>query len=117
MSAILLVAAATAVSGAVFVTVLLLQSLVAERRQAYRTIRALRAVEIRPIDLRDRELATPTRQRVFVPFYRAALAVARRFTPSGSYESLQRRLLQAGSPVGWTADRLLAAKVGGLLLG
>jgi tight adherence protein C len=117
MSAILLVAAATAVSGAVFVTVLLLQSLVAERRQAYRTIRALRAVEIRPIDLRDRELATPTRQRVLVPFYRAALAVARRFTPSGSYENLQRRLLQAGSPVGWTADRLLAAKVGGLLLG
>jgi tight adherence protein C len=117
MSAILLVAAATAVSGAVFVTVLLLQSLVAERRQAYRTIRALRAVEIRPIDIRDRELAAPTRQRVFVPFYRAAVAVARRFTPTGAYENLQRRLLQAGSPVAWTADRLLAAKVGGLVLG
>jgi tight adherence protein C len=117
MSAILLVAAATAVSGAVFVTVLLLQSLVAERRQAYRMIRALRAVEIRPVDIRDRELAAPTRQRVLVPFYNAALAVARRFTPSGAYESLQRRLLMAGSPIGWSADRLLAAKVGGLVLG
>src|SRR5919198_6049127 len=100
MSAILLVAAATAVSGAVFVTVLLLQSLVAERRQAYRTIRALRAVEIRPVDIRDRELASPTRLRVLVPFYRAALALGRRYTPSGAHENLQRRLRMAGSPVG-----------------
>lgn len=117
MSAVFLVAGATALSGAVFVTVLSLQSLVAERRQAYRTIRALRAVEIRPVDIRDRELASPTRQRVLVPFYRAALALARRFTPSGAHENLQRRLLMAGSPVGWDADRLLATKVGGLVAG
>src|SRR6266511_3952637 len=92
MSAVLLVAGATTLSGAVFVAVLSLQSLVAERRQAYRTIRALRAVEIRPVDVRDRELASPTRQRVLVPFYRAALAIARRFTPQGAYENLGRRL-------------------------
>ena len=117
MSAVLLVAGATTLSGAVFVAVLSLQSLVAERRQAYRTIRALRAVEIRPVDVRDRELASPTRQRVLVPFYRAALAIARRFTPHGAYENLGRRLLMAGAPVGWDVDRLLTAKVGGLVLG
>src|SRR6266511_2705918 len=117
MSAVLLVAGATTLSGAVFVAVLSLQSLVAERRQAYRTIRALRAVEIRPVDVRDRELASPTRQRVLVPFYRAALAIARRFTPQGAYENLGRRLLMAGAPVGWDVDRVLTAKVGGLVLG
>jgi tight adherence protein C len=108
MSAVLLVAGATTLSGAVFVAVLSLQSLVAERRQAYRTIRALRAVEIRPVDVRDRELASPTRQRV---------AIARRFTPQGAYENLGRRLLMAGAPVGWDVDRVLTAKVGGLVLG
>src|SRR6266545_499903 len=117
MSAVLLVAGATTLSGAVFLAVLSLQSLVAERRQAYRTIRALRAVEIRPVDVRDRELASPTRQRVLVPFYRAALAIARRFTPQGAYENLGRRLLMAGAPVGWDVDRVLTAKVGGLVLG
>jgi tight adherence protein C len=117
LSAVLLVAGATTLSGAVFVAVLSLQSLVAERRQAYRTIRALRAVEIRPVDIRDRELASPTRLRVLAPFYRAALKLGRRYTPSGAFENLQRRLLMAGSPAGWDADRVLAAKVGGLVLG
>jgi tight adherence protein C len=117
MSAVLLVAGATTLSGAVFVAAMSLQSLVAERRQAYRTIRALRAVEIRPVDVRDHELASPTRQRVLVPFYRAALAVARRFTPQGAYENLGRRLLMAGTPVGWDVDRVLSTKVGGLVLG
>src|SRR5919197_510385 len=97
MSAVFLVAGATTLSGAVFVTVLSLQSLVAERRQAYRTLRALRAVELRPIDIRERELASPTRRRVLAPFYRAAMKLGRR--------------------AGWDADRLLATKVGGLVLG
>ncbi|HEX6677860.1 MAG TPA: type II secretion system F family protein [Actinomycetes bacterium] len=117
MSAVFLVAGATTLSGAVFVTVLSLQSLVAERRQAYRTLRALRAVELRPVDIRERELASPTRRRVLGPIYRAAMRLGRRYTPAGSYENLQRRLLQAGSPAGWDADRLLATKVGGLALG
>src|ERR671931_76430 len=117
MSAVFLVAGATTLSGAVFVTVLSLQSLVAERRQAYRTLRALRAVELRPIDIRERELASPTRRRVLAPFYSAAMKLGRRYTPTGAYGNLQRRLLQAGSPAGWDADRLLATKVGGLVLG
>src|SRR5919197_6123247 len=117
MSAVFLVAGATTLSGAVFVTVLSLQSLVAERRQAYRTLRALRAVELRPIDIRERELASPTRRRVLAPFYSAAMKLGRRYTPTGAYGNLQRRLLQAGSPAGWDTDRLLATKVGGLVLG
>jgi tight adherence protein C len=117
MSAVLLVAGATTLSCAVFVAALSLQTLVSERRQAYRTIRALRAVEIRPVDIRDRELAQPAKQRVVTPFYRWALAIARRFTPRGAYENLRRKLLMAGNPPGWDADRVLATKIGCLVVG
>src|SRR4029453_12504677 len=117
MSAVLLVAGATTLSGAVFVAVLSLQTLVSERRQAYRTIRALRAVEIRPIDIRDRELAQPAKQRVITPLYRWALAIARRFTPTGAHQSLHRKLLMAGNPAGWDVDRVLATKIGCLVVG
>jgi tight adherence protein C len=117
MSAVLLVAGATTLSVAVFVAVLSLQTLVSERRQAYRTMRALRAVEIRPIDIRDRELAQPAKQRVITPLYRWALAIARRFTPTGAHQNLHRKLLMAGNPAGWDTDRVLATKVGGLVVG
>jgi tight adherence protein C len=117
MSAVLLVAGATTLSCAVFVAALSLQTLVSERRQAYRTIRALRAVEIRPVDIRDRELAQPAKQRVVTPFYRWALAIARRFTPRGAHENLRRKLLMAGNPAGWDADRVLATKIGCLVVG
>lgn len=36
--------------------------------------------------------------------------LGRRLTPAGWTASLERRLLAAGSPAGWTADRLLALK-------
>jgi tight adherence protein C len=117
MSAVLLVAGATALAGAVFVALFSVQSLVVERRQAYRTIRALRSIELRPTDLRNRELAEPARDRVWSPLYRVALAVGRRLTPVGAKQNLQRKLLMAGSPIGWDADRVLAAKVGGLAAG
>jgi tight adherence protein C len=117
MSAVLLVAGATALAGAVFAALFSVQSLVADRRQAYRTIRALRSFELKPTDLRNRELAEPARDRVWSPLYRAALALARRLTPVGAKQNIQRKLLMAGSPIGWDADRVLAAKVGGLAAG
>ncbi len=117
MSAMLLVAGATALAGAVFAALFSVQSLVVERRQSYRTIRALRAIDLKPTDIRNRELAEPARNRVWAPLYRAALAVARRLTPLGAKQNIQRRLLMAGSPIGWEADGVLASKVGGLAAG
>jgi tight adherence protein C len=90
---------------------------VAERRQAYRTLQAIRAVELRPSDLRNRELARPARDRLLKPFYNAALGLARRFTPAGARDGIRRRLIQAGSPFGWDADRILVAKVAGVVGG
>jgi tight adherence protein C len=106
---------------AVFAIAYSVQTLVAERRQAYRTLQAIRAVEVRPSDLRNRELARPARERLLKPFYSAALGLTRRFTPAGAREAIRRKLIMAGSPFGWDPDRVLVAKVaclcGGLVLG
>jgi tight adherence protein C len=121
MSTPLLVVGAVAVFLAVFSIAYSVQSIVAERRQAYRTLKAIRAVELRPTDLRNRELARPARERLIKPFYNAALGLTRRFTPAGARDAIRRKLIMAGSPFGWDPDRVLVAKVacltGGMVLG
>ena len=117
----LLLIGALAMFLAVFAIAYSVQVIVAERRQAYRTLQAIRAVELRPSDLRNRELARPARERLVKPLYNTALTVARRFTPAGAREAIRRKLVMAGSPFGWDPDRVLVAKVacltGGMVLG
>ena len=117
----LLLIGALAMFLAVFAIAYSVQVIVAERRQAYRTLQAIRAVELRPSDLRNRELARPARERLIKPLYNTALTVARRFTPAGAREAIRRKLVMAGSPFGWDPDRVLVAKVacltGGTVLG
>jgi tight adherence protein C len=121
MSTSLLLIGAIAIFLAVFAIAYSVQTIVAERRQAYRTLQAIRAVEVRPTDLRNRELARPARERLLKPFYNAALGLTRRFTPAGAREAIRRKLVMAGSPFGWDPDRVLVAKVaclcGGVVLG
>ena len=117
----LLLIGALAMFLAVFAIAYSVQVIVAERRQAYRTLQAIRAVELRPADLRNRELARPARERLVKPLYNTALTVARRFTPAGAREAIRRKLVMAGGPFGWDPDRVLVAKVacltGGTVLG
>src|SRR5215218_6135222 len=117
----LLLIGAIAMFLAVFAIAYSVQTIVAERRQAYRTLQAIRAVEVRPSDLRNRELARPARERLLKPFYNAALGLTRRFTPAGAREAIRRKLIMAGSPFGWDPDRVLVAKVaclcGGVVVG
>jgi len=121
MSTSLLLIGAIAMFLAVFAIAYSVQTIVAERRQAYRTLQAIRAVEVRPSDLRNRELARPARERLLKPFYNAALGLTRRFTPAGARDAIRRKLIMAGSPFGWDADRVLVAKVaclcGGVVIG
>ena len=121
MSTSILLIGAIAMFLAVFAIAYSVQTIVAERRQAYRTLQAIRAVEVRPSDLRNRELARPARERLLKPFYNAALGLTRRFTPAGARDNIRRKLIMAGSPFGWDADRVLVAKVaclcGGVILG
>jgi tight adherence protein C len=114
MSLSLLLIGAIAMFLAVFAIAYSVQTIVAERRQVYRTLQAIRAVEVRPSDLRNRELARPARERLLKPFYNAALGLTRRFTPAGARDAIRRKLVMAGSPFGWDADRVLVAKVAGL---
>src|SRR5215212_3912411 len=80
MTTPLLAVGATAVFMAVFAIAYSVQSIVTERRQAYRTLQAIRAAELRPADLRNRELARPARDRLLKPFHNVVLtnAVQRR---------------------------------------
>ncbi|MDQ1703159.1 MAG: tight adherence protein [Frankiaceae bacterium] len=53
--------------------------------------------------------------RVLSPAWTRLAAVGRRLTPGGRTETLRAKLDAAGSPAGWTVDRVLAYKVLGML--
>lgn len=62
-------------------------------------------------NLRDQELSKNFGQRVLVPVVGTAGRVARRITPLDTRDRLAKKLLLAGSPAGWDAERVLAFKV------
>jgi tight adherence protein C len=62
-------------------------------------------------DQRQRVLQESALDRAVRPAIRSLATRARRFTPGGVIEKLEQRLRLAGSPQGWTLERLLALKV------
>jgi tight adherence protein C len=62
-------------------------------------------------DNRQRILQESALDRAVRPAIRSLAARARRFTPAGVVERLDQRLRLAGSPKGWTLERVLALKV------
>ena len=83
-----------------------------ERRQVYRGLRTVRAIELGGNDdIRRRELATPAAQRLAVPAMRRLADLGRRLTPASVAERLDQELAHAGSPPNWDAGRILAYKV------
>jgi tight adherence protein C len=69
------------------------------------------------IDLREEELKENFGSRVFVPIVSRAGAIARRVTPLDTRDRITHKLLVAGSPVGWDAERVLAFKIIGAVAG
>jgi tight adherence protein C len=65
-----------------------------------------------PTDLRQAVLARSGHDRAVEPAVSWLAQRARRLTPAGKLEALERRILLAGAPQGWTLERVLAAKVG-----
>lgn len=102
--------------GAAFLAVSLvlgaLASGMAERRQVYRSLRALRSSDVSPTQVRQRELASPAMTRVVLPTLQRLGSGARKFTPVSVVQRLDQELVYAGSPRGWDGERMLAAKVG-----
>lgn len=62
-------------------------------------------------NLREITLARPTTERTFEPVIDRLAALVRRMTPAGSLRTLERKLVLAGRPVGWSLQRVLAAKI------
>lgn len=62
-------------------------------------------------DARQALLATNARDRAVAPMLEGLARRARRLTPTGMVESLERRMVLAGIPPRWTVERLLAVKL------
>jgi tight adherence protein C len=90
------------------------QDFVLERRQVFKALRSVRAIELTPTDVRKRELAVPFFQRALIPGLKRFGSVGRRLTPASVTERLAKDLVYAGSPVGWDAERILAMKLLGI---
>jgi tight adherence protein C len=69
------------------------------------------------IDLREEELKEDFGARVFVPIVARAGRIARRVTPLDTRDRITKKLLVAGSPAGWDAERVLAFKIIGAVAG
>lgn len=97
--------------GALLMVFLAVQDYVLERNQVFRNLRSVRAIELTPLELRQRELAVPFTTRVAIPALRRVGQLGGRMTPASVVERLQREVVYAGSPVGWDAERILAVKI------
>ena len=107
----------------VLLAVYAVDAIVADRRRAVRLLEAQVAAggEVGGSNLREQELAQPFTNRALVPVFGGAAKVARRLTPIDARDRLAKRLVLAGSPAGWDAERVMAFKViggvGGLVAG
>src|SRR5437763_540972 len=68
-------------------------------------------------DLRTAVLEQSARNRVMRPAMESLAARARRITPAGMVQTLERRITLAGMAQRWPVDRVLACKLAGLVGG
>jgi tight adherence protein C len=68
-------------------------------------------------NMREQELGVPFSDRAMKPVLRGVGRVGRRITPLDVRDRLARKIVLAGSPAGWDADKLAAGKVAGLVVG
>src|SRR5438270_9294812 len=103
--------------GSTFGAVLLVSVSVQTSRQVRRRAEALLQTQVGDValaDQREEELAKPLAERVVLPLVGALGAIGKRITPGGARDRLTRRLVLAGSPAGWDAEKLVAFKAVGV---
>jgi tight adherence protein C len=111
---------ALAVASAFFAVVLVglaIESGSSERKRALRLLESQVGSSAESVNLRDQELSKNFGQRVLVPVVGTAGRVARRVTPLDTRDRVAHKLLLAGGPAGWDAERVLAFKVIGAVSG
>jgi tight adherence protein C len=94
------------------------------RAEKQRAVRMLETQVIGPsgvaapsTNLRDETMKENFGDRVVVPVVARAGRLARRVTPLDARDRIQKKLLLAGSPAGWDAERVLAFKIIGAVSG
>lgn len=68
-------------------------------------------------NMREEQLAASFTERVLFPMTKGFAAAARRLTPIGLRKRIERKLVLAGSPAMWDAERVAGFKVFGLVGG
>ena len=69
------------------------------------------------VDYRSAVLERSTKDRAIKPMFEAVVRRVRRLTPSGWSEQTEQRLAMAGMNTNWSAEKVLAAKTVGLIVG
>jgi tight adherence protein C len=115
MSEVWLVVAIGCVFGAVVLFGIFFDLNQAERRRAVRLLESqVAGTTTESVNLREQHLSEGFGSRIMVPMVAGAARVARRVTPIDARDRVARKLLLAGSPSGWDAERVLAFKIIGL---
>lgn len=117
MSSLLLPLGLIALFGAILLTGVVVEGVLAQRRRAIDVLEAQVTPVISETDLRQVELQQPFLQRVMVPFVAGLGTVAKKITPADMRRRIARKLVIAGSPEGWDADKVAALKVFGTVGG
>src|SRR5262245_7565384 len=122
MSEVWLVVAIGCVFGAVVLFGIFFDLNQSERRRAVRLLESqVAGTQTENVNLREQHLSESFGSRIMVPMVAGASKVARRVTPIDARDRVARKLLLAGSPAGWDAERVLAFKIiglgGGIVLG
>jgi len=92
-----------------------------ERRRAVRLLESQvigPSGEVAPhVDIREQEMAENFGARVLVPIVGRAGRIAKKVTPLDTRDRIAQKLMLAGQPAGWDAERVLAFKVIGAVAG
>jgi tight adherence protein C len=86
------------------------------RREAMRMLEAAKVADV-PMDQREQELAQPFAERVVRPIVSVVGKIARRVTPIDMRKRIEKKLVLAGNPPKWDAEKVAAFKVIGFFAG
>ena len=117
MSDAFLLVALGATFGCIVLVGIAIESTLTDRKRAVRLLESQVIGGDAGTNLREAELAEPFSNRAIVPVMTGAARIARRLTPLDSRDRLALRLVLAGSPPGWDAERMMAFKVIGAVAG
>ena len=115
MSELWLVLALVGTFGAIVLAGFALDGLRTERNRAVRLLES--QVAGSEVNAREQEMDESFTKRALVPVLTGAARVARRVTPLDARDRLTHKLLLAGSPAGWDAERVMAFKIIGMVVG